>query len=520
MPRDPRVPNMPGFARWSDARDVGRSSQSPSAQTARARSAVRPCTRARSVSRSIQAPSTSAARRFPCASARKTARTRAPYSRRGSRWSERPGRRRPRRTQARAPRRRSTTSSSSELDRTMADVDSSTRDPYVVDGTGVREPPVGWRQPSLPRAGPDPERVDRGLRRTHRHDHGRRPDGLRAPLAGPVQLPREGRHPDRVRAMDHHHRHARACRLRSRPAAHRPHRLDQPALRRHGALEGAAVVGHHRRHGHRRSASCCRSDPIRLLDPSRTIWHVIVVAATIGALYAHGYRSSRRAPSGWSSPSPLVTMAIAFGLPWSPWSYSLADLLGGLTFHLPAAALGSAIAMFGITGVGADEITAYNYWCLEKGYARWTGPNDGSEAWVRRARGWIPRDVQGRGALDGGLHVCHHRLLHHGRGRPAPAATGAARQRDDHDPGADVHRRARPVGDDAVPGRRDRGARIHAVGGHSRCTRGCTRTSSPPLAFCAGENAAVRTTWIRRFTVALPHRVGRRVARRCRSRCS
>ena len=45
--------------------------------------------------------------------------------------------------------------------------------------------------------------------------------------------------------------------------------------------------------------------------------------------------------------------------------------------------------MFGITGVGADEIAAYNYWCLEKGYARWTGPNDGSEAWVRRARGWI-----------------------------------------------------------------------------------------------------------------------------------
>lgn len=45
--------------------------------------------------------------------------------------------------------------------------------------------------------------------------------------------------------------------------------------------------------------------------------------------------------------------------------------------------------MFGITGVGADEITFYTYWCVEKGYARWVGPNDGSDAWVRRANGWI-----------------------------------------------------------------------------------------------------------------------------------
>jgi hypothetical protein len=45
--------------------------------------------------------------------------------------------------------------------------------------------------------------------------------------------------------------------------------------------------------------------------------------------------------------------------------------------------------MFGITGVGADELTFYTYWCVEKGYARYVGPADGSEAWARRARGWI-----------------------------------------------------------------------------------------------------------------------------------
>jgi Mn2+/Fe2+ NRAMP family transporter len=39
--------------------------------------------------------------------------------------------------------------------------------------------------------------------------------------------------------------------------------------------------------------------------------------------------------------------------------------------------------------VGGDEVMAYNYWLLEKGYAARTGDNDGSAAWQARARGWI-----------------------------------------------------------------------------------------------------------------------------------
>lgn len=30
----------------------------------------------------------------------------------------------------------------------------------------------------------------------------------------------------------------------------------------------------------------------------------------------------------------------------------------------------------------------YNYWLLEKGYASKTGPRDGSDAWVKRSKGW------------------------------------------------------------------------------------------------------------------------------------
>ncbi len=48
-----------------------------------------------------------------------------------------------------------------------------------------------------------------------------------------------------------------------------------------------------------------------------------------------------------------------------------------------------AIGAFGITGVASDEIIAYNYWCLEKGYAAYAGPRDNSNAWKARAQGWI-----------------------------------------------------------------------------------------------------------------------------------
>jgi hypothetical protein len=39
--------------------------------------------------------------------------------------------------------------------------------------------------------------------------------------------------------------------------------------------------------------------------------------------------------------------------------------------------------------VGATELFYYPYWCIEKGYAKFVGPNDGSLAWETRAKGWI-----------------------------------------------------------------------------------------------------------------------------------
>lgn len=76
-------------------------------------------------------------------------------------------------------------------------------------------------------------------------------------------------------------------------------------------------------------------------------------------------------------------------LQFTPYAISWEQLSSGLSFSLPPAVTGVAIGAFGITGVGGDEIMFYNYWCIEKGYAAYAGPNDGTPEWADRAKGWI-----------------------------------------------------------------------------------------------------------------------------------
>lgn len=118
-------------------------------------------------------------------------------------------------------------------------------------------------------------------------------------------------------------------------------------------------------------------------------WTCFVVVGSIALLYSNSYSLIERGAVLLVVVFSFVTILIALGLPLTPFAYGGADVASGLTFLIPAGALGAALAMFGITGVGADEITFYTYWCVEKGYALWSGPNDGSDEWVRRANGWI-----------------------------------------------------------------------------------------------------------------------------------
>lgn len=85
----------------------------------------------------------------------------------------------------------------------------------------------------------------------------------------------------------------------------------------------------------------------------------------------------------------LLTITAVCFLAFTPYSFSWVDMAEGLKFKLAPEMVGVAIGAFGITGVASDEIIAYNYWCLEKGYAAYTGPRQDTDEWRKRASGWI-----------------------------------------------------------------------------------------------------------------------------------
>jgi Mn2+/Fe2+ NRAMP family transporter len=85
----------------------------------------------------------------------------------------------------------------------------------------------------------------------------------------------------------------------------------------------------------------------------------------------------------------MLTFLCALILTSKPEYFSWAQIADGLTFKLPGQGLSTAVAVFGITGVGAAELFMYPYWCVEKGYARFTGRQDNTPAWRNRALGWI-----------------------------------------------------------------------------------------------------------------------------------
>ncbi|MPY48975.1 Nramp family divalent metal transporter [Streptomyces acidicola] len=122
---------------------------------------------------------------------------------------------------------------------------------------------------------------------------------------------------------------------------------------------------------------------------SLAVWTVIVTASAVLMLRTGKYGVVEKICVACVIVFTIATVGLALGLPATEFGYGGSELGEGLSFLIPAGTVGIALAMFGITGVGADEMTTYTYWCIEKGYARWTGPDDGTEARARRAEGWL-----------------------------------------------------------------------------------------------------------------------------------
>lgn len=85
----------------------------------------------------------------------------------------------------------------------------------------------------------------------------------------------------------------------------------------------------------------------------------------------------------------VFTLASLMSLQHTEFAFTFADVIDGFRLTLTGEEIAIALGAFGITGVASDEIIAYNYWCIEKGYARYAGKPDHSPAWRQRAQGWI-----------------------------------------------------------------------------------------------------------------------------------
>ena len=120
-----------------------------------------------------------------------------------------------------------------------------------------------------------------------------------------------------------------------------------------------------------------------------TAWVLVFLAITLALLLGGGYERVERIAMVKVALFTLLTALAALVLIRMPRFFAWSAVADGLQFQLPAAGLGMAVAVFGITGVGATELCMYPYWCVEKGYAQFTGPRDGTPARERRARGWI-----------------------------------------------------------------------------------------------------------------------------------
>jgi len=119
------------------------------------------------------------------------------------------------------------------------------------------------------------------------------------------------------------------------------------------------------------------------------VWAVLIAGLTIVLLRGGRYSFLERCSMAMVAVFTLTTVICVVMLHQTDYRVSWENVMSGLTFKLPSGGIAVAVAMFGITGVGATELIFYTYVCLEKGYARSAGAFDNTAAWYARARGWI-----------------------------------------------------------------------------------------------------------------------------------
>ena len=124
-------------------------------------------------------------------------------------------------------------------------------------------------------------------------------------------------------------------------------------------------------------------------------WSAVVAVFTAVLLYVGRYNMIQTISMVLVVSFTFVTIGNVVMLQFTErFAISAEEFWRGLSFGAPTASADvnpwlTALATFGIIGVGASELIAYPYWCLEKGYARFTGTRTDDASWSQRALGWM-----------------------------------------------------------------------------------------------------------------------------------
>ena len=149
------------------------------------------------------------------------------------------------------------------------------------------------------------------------------------------------------------------------------------------------------------------------------MWVLGLLVISLFLLLGGGYERIEKLATIKVGLFTMLTFLCALIMMQQPQNFSWAQIKEGFEFKLPGNGLATAIAVFGITGVGASELFMYPYWCVEKGYARFAGQTRPSDAWRRRALRLDYGDERRHPRVDGDLLRRDGCVLFAGRGHPA-----------------------------------------------------------------------------------------------------
>lgn len=119
-------------------------------------------------------------------------------------------------------------------------------------------------------------------------------------------------------------------------------------------------------------------------------WATVIAALIVMAILGSGdYGRFEKVMLAMVLSFSFATIVSALLMQSTDFAATPANIMDGLRFEGLTEHWVLAIGMYGATGVAASEISAYTYWCVEKGYPSYVGSERDDPQWLDRAKGWI-----------------------------------------------------------------------------------------------------------------------------------